>query len=195
MAEAGADLQGHRLVGRIGVSLGETRLWLQRVHGIASRRRTCASSEAFAAGVGSRDGLAGGRLAGAVRTLLRFQCNVLHAPHVGRASRLRRASTLHRRCSLMFGASVIKCCYAATGMYMRPWCMARELKTSPPSPERGSCHSVAVGHAETGHGIENPAGQLHLHALPYQRATRHGSADDRLVSIDRVFDHGAPAVA
>ena len=70
-----------------------------------------------------------------------------------------------------------------------------ELMTSPPSPERGSRHSVTVGHAETGHGVEDPAGEWHLHPLPRQRATRHGSADDRLVSIDRVLDHGAPAIA
>ena len=75
------------------------------------------------------------------------------------------------------------------------WCMARSYGTGPPSPERGSRHSVTVGHAEPGHRVENPAGESHLHALPYQRATRHGSADDRLVPIDRVLDHGAPAVA
>ena len=73
--------------------------------------------------------------------------------------------------------------------------MARSYGTGPPSPERGSRHSVTVGHAEPGHRVENPAGESHLHALPYQRATRHGSADDRLVPIDRVLDHGAPAVA
>ena len=77
----------------------------------------------------------------------------------------------------------------------RRWCMARSYGTGPPSPERGSRHSVTVGHAEPGHRVENPAGESHLHALPYQRATRHGSADDRLVPIDRVLDHGAPAVA
>jgi len=80
-------------------------------------------------------------------------------------------------------------------VFDRRWCMARSYGTGPPSPERGSRHSVTVGHAETGHGVEDPAGELHLHPLPRQRATRHGSADDRLVSIDRVLDHGAPAIA
>ena len=31
------------------------------------------------------------------------------------------------------------------------WCMARSYRTGRPSPERGSRHSVTVGHAETGH--------------------------------------------
>ncbi len=35
--------------------------------------------------------------------------------------------------------------------------------------------------------------ELHLHALARQGATPHASADDRLVSIGRVLDHGAPA--
>ena len=74
------------------------------------------------------------------------------------------------------------------------WCMARSQGTGRPSPETRSRHWVTVGHAETGHRVEDPAGELHFHALPHQRATRHGSADDRLVSIDRVLDHSAPAV-
>ena len=67
--------------------------------------------------------------------------------------------------------------------------------TSPPSPDRRSLHSVAVRHPKTGHRVENPRRKLHLHALAGQRATPHASADDRLVSVDRVLDHGPLAVA
>jgi hypothetical protein len=37
-----------------------------------------------------------------------------------------------------------------------------------PFPERASPHSVAVGQPETGHGVENPARELHLHPLTRQ---------------------------
>ncbi len=62
-------------------------------------------------------------------------------------------------------------------------------------PIRGSRHSVAVGHPEAGHRVKNPARELHLHALAGPGATPHASADDRLVSIDRVLHHTAFAVA
>ena len=42
-------------------------LWLQRVHGIASRWRTCASSEAFSGWVGAVDLAAIGAVAAYVR--------------------------------------------------------------------------------------------------------------------------------
>jgi hypothetical protein len=69
-----------------------------------------------------------------------------------------------------------------------------ELSAGPPFPERGSHHSVAVGHPETGHCVENLARELHLYPLACQGATPHTSADDRLVSMDRVLDHAAPRV-
>ena len=47
VAEPGADGEGHRLLGWIGVILYMDRLWLQRLDGIASRWRTCASSQGF----------------------------------------------------------------------------------------------------------------------------------------------------
>jgi hypothetical protein len=43
--------------------------------------------------------------------------------------------------------------------------------TPPPIPIRGSRHSVAVGHSEAGHRVQNPARELHLHALASQGAT------------------------
>ncbi len=70
-----------------------------------------------------------------------------------------------------------------------------ELSTGFPFLKRASPHSIAVGHPETGQHVENPAGELHLHPLAYKGATPHASADDRLVSIDRVLDHAALAVA
>jgi len=70
-----------------------------------------------------------------------------------------------------------------------------ELRTDPPSPEWGSRQSVAVGHPEAGHRVEDSARDSHLHPLAHQSATPHTSADDRLVSIDRILDHAALAVA
>ena len=70
-----------------------------------------------------------------------------------------------------------------------------ELSPGSPVPKRESPHSVAVGHAEMGHGVENPARELHLHPLARQGTTSHESADDRLVPIDRVLDPAALAVA
>ncbi len=69
------------------------------------------------------------------------------------------------------------------------------LSPRPPYPERESRHSAAVGHPEMGHCVEDRARELHLHPLARQGATPHASADDRLVSIDRVLDHAALAVA
>ena len=40
-----------------------------------------------------------------------------------------------------------------------------ELSAGPPFPETESPHSVAVGHSETGHRVEHPARELHLHPL------------------------------
>ena len=69
-----------------------------------------------------------------------------------------------------------------------------EMRADPPSPERRSSHSVAVGHAETGHRIENLARQLHLNSLSIEGSTSHASTDDRLVSIHGILDHAALAV-
>ncbi len=49
-----------------------------------------------------------------------------------------------------------------------------ELSAGPPFPERASPHSVAVGHPEKGHRVENHARELHLHPLARQGATPHG---------------------
>ena len=40
-----------------------------------------------------------------------------------------------------------------------------DLRTNPPSPERGSLHSVAVWHPKKGHRVEDPARELHLDSL------------------------------
>ena len=56
--------------------------WLQRLHGIASSRRTCATSEGFSSRVGSGTDLIGDRGLVGVRAVWRFQCNVLHALQV-----------------------------------------------------------------------------------------------------------------
>ena len=64
-----------------------------------------------------------------------------------------------------------------------------------PFPERESPNSVAVGHPEMGHRVENPACELDLDTLARQGATPHTSADDRLKSIDRILDHAALAKA
>jgi hypothetical protein len=39
------------------------------------------------------------------------------------------------------------------------------LSPGSPFPERESPHSIAVGHAETGHRVENAARELYLHLL------------------------------
>jgi hypothetical protein len=70
-----------------------------------------------------------------------------------------------------------------------------EMRTDPPSPELGSCHSVAVGHAETGHRIEDFGRELHLDSLALEGATPHTSTDDRLVSVHSILDHAALTVA
>ena len=67
-------------------------------------------------------------------------------------------------------------------------------QTEPPSPERNSRHSIAVGHAEVGHRVENLARQLYLHALPIKGPTSHTGTGDRLVSVHGVLDQAAPAV-
>ncbi len=41
----------------------------------------------------------------------------------------------------------------------------RELKTDLPSPLRKSHHTIAIGHPETGHCIEDPAGELDFDSL------------------------------
>jgi hypothetical protein len=69
------------------------------------------------------------------------------------------------------------------------------LRAEPLSPERDSRHSIAVGHAEVGHRVENLARQLHLHPLSTERPTSHTSTDDRLVSVHGVFHQAALAVA
>ncbi len=70
-----------------------------------------------------------------------------------------------------------------------------ELRTDAPSPERGSRHSVAVGHTETGHRVEDLARQLHLDSLSSEGSTSHPSTDDRLVTVHGVLYHAALAVA
>ena len=70
-----------------------------------------------------------------------------------------------------------------------------ELKTDPPSPGRSSGHSVALGHPETGHRVEDLARQLYLNSLSIEGSTSHTSTDDRLVSVDGILDHAALAVA
>ena len=54
-----------------------------------------------------------------------------------------------------------------------------ELRPYPPSPEAGSGHSVAVGHPQTDHPIEDLARQLYFNALPSEGSTSHTSTDDR----------------
>ncbi len=70
-----------------------------------------------------------------------------------------------------------------------------ELSPGSPFPKGESPHSVAVGHPETGHRVENPARELHFHPLSLEGATPHASADGPLVPVDRVLDHAALAVA
>jgi len=57
----------------------------------------------------------------------------------------------------------------------------------PPSPERGSRHSVAVRHPETGHRVEDLARQLHLGSLSSEGSTSHPLTDDRLVTVHGVL--------
>ena len=64
-----------------------------------------------------------------------------------------------------------------------------------PVPRAGSRHSVAVGHPETDHRIEDLARQLHFEALSSEGSTSHTSTDDRLVSVDGVLHQAARAVA
>jgi hypothetical protein len=63
--------------------------------------------------------------------------------------------------------------------------------TDPPSPGLGSDHSVAFGHAETGHRIANFGRELHLDSLALEGATPHTSTDDRLVSEDGILHQAA----
>jgi hypothetical protein len=65
------------------------------------------------------------------------------------------------------------------------------LRLRPPFPEIESPNSVAIGHPETGHRVEDPACELHLQLLAYQGAAAHASTDDCLVPVDRVLDHAA----
>ena len=50
-----------------------------------------------------------------------------------------------------------------------------ELRTVRSSSEMESRRSVAVGHPETSHRIEDPARKSHFHALAHQRATESQS--------------------
>ena len=86
-------------------------------------------------------------------------------------------------------------CSGLGGMAERALVHGSELRDRSPVPREGVTPLGNCRACRAGSRVENPAGESHLHALPYQRATRHGSADDRLVPIDRVLDHGAPAVA
>ena len=52
--------------------------------------------------------------------------------------------------------------------------MAPNCKQNPPSPDRGSRHSVAVRHPETGHRVEDLARQFDLDLLSLERSTSHG---------------------
>jgi len=70
-----------------------------------------------------------------------------------------------------------------------------ELSPGFPFPERELPHSVAVGHTETGHRVENAARELHLRPLSLHCAAPHASANDRLVPEDGILDHGAHTVA
>ena len=70
---------------------------------------------------------------------------------------------------------------------MGAWVHGSELRTDPPSPERKSLHSAAVGHSETGHRVEDLARQLYLDSLSVEGSTSHTSTDDRLVPVDRQF--------
>ena len=65
----------------------------------------------------------------------------------------------------------------------------------PPSPEPGLGHSVAVGHPQQGHRIEDLARQLHLDSLSVEGSTSHSSTDDRLVSEDGILHQAPRAVA
>ena len=69
------------------------------------------------------------------------------------------------------------------GRPFRPFAISGD----PPPPERGLRHSVAVGHPEMGHRVEDPAGEPHFHALADQRSTPHDLADDRPVPIGSVL--------
>ncbi len=69
------------------------------------------------------------------------------------------------------------------------------LRAHSPYHERESRHSVAVGHAEAGHCIEDLARQLYLDSLSIEGSTSHTSTDDRLVSEDGILYQAAPAVA
>ena len=51
-----------------------------------------------------------------------------------------------------------------------------ELSAGSPVPQRESPHSVAVGHPETGHRVENPARELRLHPLSLEGATPHANS-------------------
>ncbi len=73
---------------------------------------------------------------------------------------------------------------------------------TPVPRERGSLHSVAVRHPETGHRVEDPSREqdLHsreqdLHSLASEGSTSHPSTKDRFVPVDGILHHGPPAVA
>ena len=71
----------------------------------------------------------------------------------------------------------------------------RPVDRCPLPPERNSRHSIAVGHAEVGHRVENLARHLDLHALSIERPASHTSTDYRLVSEHCILDQAASAVA
>jgi hypothetical protein len=48
------------------------------------------------------------------------------------------------------------------------WCMARSLKRIPPFPLRKSPRTVAVGHPETGHRVQDLAGEADLDPLAHE---------------------------
>ena len=62
-----------------------------------------------------------------------------------------------------------------------------DLGTDPPSPEQGSGHSVAVGHPQQGHRIEDLACHLRLNSLSIEGSTSHTSTDDGLVSVHGIL--------
>jgi len=70
-----------------------------------------------------------------------------------------------------------------------------DLGTDPPSPELGSGHSVAVGHPQQGHRIEDLACHLRLNSLSIEGSTSHTSTDDRLESVHGILHQATCAVA
>jgi hypothetical protein len=46
-------------------------------------------------------------------------------------------------------------------------------RTDPPSPERNTRHSIAVGQTEVGHRVEDRAREFYLNSLPIQGPASH----------------------